>query len=363
MRLTRRLAATFLAHSRSIDLYAQRVRSECQGTFPEGDLFPYVFPALSLAVLAREGEVKMSEAQAASVVLLDRARSAVIARLGDIPAMRPGIRESVYLGWLALGFGIHRAAFGDTRHDDDRRHLCSVMLAELEARGGAPLDSFPNKCWPFDTIPPLVALQVSDRIERSAVSAPAIRRHLDWIAAQGTDPSLGLPWSWVSIKGTSAPHAPRGCDISLRVGLLRMLDPAAARTLYAAYVRSYWRELGIMAGFREYPHARTGGIDADSGSIVAGIGMVATGFGIGAAAAMGDRWRSWRLRSQLAIVSTALWVFALGGRRTPFRKQLRRLGRLHDPHAVTGFLFGDACLFLTLTWPARWREEWLPPVG
>lgn len=361
MGMTHRLAATFLAHGHSIDHYADRVRAECMGTFPEGDLFPFVFPALSLATLVREGQVEMSQAQAASASLMDRARGEVIGRLGDIPAMQPGIRQSVYLGWLALGFGIQRAVFGDERHDDERRHLCNILLAELETRRGAPLDSFPNACWPFDTIPPLVALQVSDRLDRSAVAAPAIKRHLDWIAEQGTDPSLRLPWSKISINGSDAPQPPRGCDLSLRMGLMRMLDPAAARTLYRSYVRAYWRELGVMAGFREYPRGHVGGTDADSGPIVEGIGMAATAFGIGAAEAMGDRWRSWRLRSQLSVVSAALGLFSRCNGQTFLRPQLGDFAELHDPQAVTGFLFGDACLFLTLVWPTRWREEWLPP--
>ncbi len=340
--------------------YRTRVANDC-GHFPEGDLFPYLFPALGLLALARSGRLHPAAAHAAARSLIDVGRETVIERVGAISELRPGVNESVYLGWLAIAFGCYRAVTGDHRDDIERRHLCHVLHAEFEARGGFPVDSFPGVVFPFDSIPPLVALTLSDRLEGENRYRAAVLRHLQWIDTAGSDPATGLPWSRVGLHGTTAPEVPRGCDLSLRIGLLRMLDPSAAERLYRRYVASHWQEMGVMAGFREWPRGHSGPTDVDSGPLVAGFGMAASGFGIGAAAVMGDHARSGRLCAQFKVVQPLVWMATRAIRLAPAHPALSQVSGLIDPRALTGFLFGDACLFLTLTWPLEWQDEWCAP--
>lgn len=348
------LAAAFLARAEDIPAYAARVAAECSH-FPEGDLFPFVFPAIGLLTLARSGRLDPKRAHAATCALLGPARQSVIGRLGDIMSLRPGVNQAVYLGWLMLGFAVHREVTGDPCFDVERRHMAAVLLDELESRKGLPLDSFPGIVWPFDTIPPLVALANSDRIDGQARSSAAIRRHLCWIEAAGSDPVTGLPWSKLDLTRRNASEPPRGCDLSLRTGMLHLIDPIAAAVLYRRYTRAYWQETGVMAGFREWPRGTTGSADADSGPLIAGLGMAASGFGIGAAAVMGDRWRTWRLCTQLRAVEALVWLAMRAQRVVPLPTRLGIGVEILDPHARTGFLFGDVCMFLTLTWPVGWK--------
>ncbi len=350
------LARAFLARAEDIPGYAARVAAEC-AHFPEGDLFPFVFPAIGLLTLARAGHLDNNRTRAASLAFLSQARRTVIGRLGSLLSLRPGVRQAVYLGWLALEFALHRAVTGDPQFDEERRHLSEVMLDELESRKGLPLDSFPGVVWPFDTIPTLVALASSDRIDQCAHSSAAIRRHLSWIEASGSDPVTGLPWSKWDLARQSAPEPPRGCDLALRTGMLHLIDPAAAALLYRRYTRAYWQEWGVVAGFREWSHGTGGSADADSGPLIAGLGMAASGFGIGAAAVMGDRWRTWRLCTQLCAVEALVWVGLRAQRVVPIRERLGLGAQFLDPRARTGFLFWDVCLFLTLTWPVALRSS------
>ena len=348
--IQRRLAKQFIARAQDLPAYRRRVAVECDG-FPEGDLFPFAFPALALCADLERGRGARGAREAASA-LVEASRAAVSARLGDVRVLGPGAREAVYLGWLALVLARWEQVSGETTHADERRHLCAILRTELEALPeGGPLDSFPGMCWPFDTIPPLLALKLSDALDGESRSAAAIERHLVWIETCGSDAATGLPASHVGRHREPDGAPPRGCDLSLRVGLMKLLDESRARTIYRQYTRHFWSELFLIAGFREYPSGHAGHMDADSGPIVLGLGMAATGFGLNATRAAGDSLRGLRL-GVLLFKFDVLWRLA----GALFKRQLhgRVMPGLGAPIAtdcVTGFLFGDASLVLTLTWP------------
>lgn len=348
--IQRRLAKQFIARALDMPSYRRRVAEECNG-FPEGDLFPFAFPALALLADLERGKGVHGAREAASA-LVEACRAAVTARLGDVRALGPGARENVYLGWLALVLSRWEQVSGDTSHAAERRHVCAILRAELEAMtDGGPLDSFPGTCWPFDTIPPLLALRLSDLLDRESRSAAAIERHLVWIETRGCDPATGLPASHVDSRHAPNGSPPRGCDLSWRIGFMKLLDESRARKLYERYARQFWSELLLLAGFREYPRGHAGRMDADSGPIVLGLGMAATGFGLNATRAAGDSLRELRL-GVLLFKFDVSWQVAAG----LFKRQLQGralpgLGAPIDTGCTTGFLFGDASLLLTLTWP------------
>ncbi len=348
--IQRRLAKQFIARTEDMTTYRARVAAECDG-FPEGDLFPFAFPALALCADLERGRAARGARDAAKA-LVEASRMAVSARLGDVRALEPGICEGVYLGWLALVLARWEHVSGETVHAAERRHLCTILRAELEALPeGGPLDSFPDACWPFDTIPPLVALKLSDALDRESRSARAVERHLVWIETRGRDAATGLPASHVDRHHAPDGSPPRGCDLSLRVGLMKLLDESRAQQLYRSYVRRFWSERILIAGFREYPRGHTGREDVDSGPILLGLGMAASAFGLNATRAAGDSLRELRLGLSLFKfdvlwrLTCALFKRQLTGRELP------GLGAQIATDCVTGFLFGDVSLVLTLTWP------------
>ena len=85
-----------------------------------------------------------------------------------------------------------------------------------------------------------------------------------------------------------------------------------------------------------------------------GVGMSATGLGLGAAIACGDKPRTDRLCAQTGAMKLMLKRMLTGDRTTgkamiagmmPYRQRCQ-----------TGFVFGDACLFYTSTW-TPWTKE------
>jgi hypothetical protein len=341
---------TFEAFAADMPAYSARVSRECS-RFPIGPLLPFAVPAISFSIAAASGGPPKDSDFAIASEYLD-AGIAAVERKHKAPllAIPPGTHDSIYLGWALLALAIHEQASGSTTCREKRRHLAGVFLADLTKRNGAALNSYPGKCWPFDTVPGVLGLMLSDEIDHTDVSRDAIRRHLDWMKGDGLDPAFDLPRSFVSPK-SGKHHPPRGCDLSLRQGLTEVLDPEMAQRHWRAYTKHFWQEQGWAGGFREYPRGYQGKSDFDSGALLSGFGFVATAFGLLAAASAGDRWRTWRLGMMFGVVDAAIGTVTLG-HHVPFPKPVVTMSRrLLDHRLTTAFLFGDVCLLHTVSWP------------
>jgi hypothetical protein len=345
------LEARFAGHAAAPGTYDTSVKEECR-RFPEGDLFPFTFPAMAfgqLALVRSDGRGELLAAMAAMVDLaiphVARRVGAPGGRLERLPRFN---RHATYLCQLDLALGLYRRAGGDDRYDALRIHLSDLVHDALVKRKGKPLDSFPEYSWPFDTVPCLVALRLDDRIRGSDRSDGAIEEHLAWIRDHGTDPDTGLPWSRVDGQATKGTELPRGCDLSLRLSLLAQVDPAGARTQYEAYRKRFWLERFLLAGFAEWPDGRERFADIDSGPILWGIGLAASGLGLATTKAFGDTLRHTRLTLQLEQVRA--WIAGL--KELPEGAATPTLGDMIpvSPGYLTGFLYGDAVLFWALTW-------------
>ncbi len=276
---------------------------------------------------------------------------------GDLARVRDYGEQATYLGQIALALGAWRSVGGDDRYDAPRRALCDALHVALVAADGGMLQSFPTYAWTFDTIPSLVALRLDDVANGVTRSTAAIRRHLAWMQAH-LDPVTLLPPSALGDSG-KPDKPPRGCELTLRIALLAQLDPESARTLYARTVAALWRERALMRGFAEYPEDARGQPDMDSGPIIQGVGLAATGFGVAAALACDDTPRVAMLAQQIADLAVLRRQFgpmiqAMAG---------QCLGGVKlDDRYVTGFVFGDASLFYATTW-CSWPGTALPIEG
>lgn len=139
----------------------------------------------------------------------------------------------------------------------------------------------------------------------------------------------------------SAADKPRGSGSFLAAWFLSWGDPALGAELYRGASARLFTTLGPMGAMREYAPGVDGGGDIDSGPIVAGMGVSATGFAIGAALASGDE------ATAASLTATATFV----GR--PVDNDGAR-------HWATGAALGgaplaDAILFAMMATPDRSR--------
>ncbi len=352
--LVARLAAEFASRLEDPEAYGQTVNRECKG-FPEGDLFPYLFPLHAFAGMAHDGLMSMDRARALSAKLLRLAIPVVARRLkapeGDLKRLKSYGQQATYLCQLNAALGRFRL-LGGSDHDALNDHLTSLIRRVLERAKGEPLSSFPSYSWPFDTVPCLASVALHERATGEGTSTPLSDSFFTWQAESGTDKATGLPLSRVEDGNGSGDVAPRGCDLSLRIVFMSWFAPKRAEQLYDKYVKAMWRERFVMAGFAEWPDERGHGADIDSGPILLGIGGAASALGIGAVRVGGDAARLLRLLAQAKTASAAIAEQTRKGRTT-----LHNMLPVQSGY-VTGFLFGDAVLFFSLAAPVT-----LPAVG
>jgi hypothetical protein len=326
--------------------------AEC-GQFPEGRLYPFAIPALAYANLGLGGG-DAARARERIATLIELALPHVVEQVrppgGDLARLEDFSKQTTFLSMFGVMVGCHRLLGGDQRYEPLQAAVCGALRRALERADGATIDSYPTYSWTFDTVTALLALRLRDRCDGGDVATPLLVRHLAWLAAHGSDPATGLPFSEQSDPRRPG-HPPRGCDLSMRVCLLAQLDRPAAKALYDGYVAAFWSDLGPIAGFREWPAGHVDAVDIDSGPILRGIGMTASGIGIGSCAAVGDAARAKRLGDQLAMVDQLKAMLELADPGMAKRALGADAG---DARYVSGFLYGDAMLFYATTW-SDWR--------
>lgn len=337
-------------------IYKARVEREC-ARLPEAKLYPYALPALAYANLAIRKPETSGHARGQMVKLLDMLLPLVAKEVrppdGDLLKLRDYQQHAAQIGMLNLVLGAFRLTGGDARYDALNDRLSAVLRDALQAADGRPIASYPGSTWRFDTIVALASLDLHDRVLGRNLAAPLATKHFAWIDEHGTDPATGLPRSGGAEKGLAG--APRGCELSFRLNLMTQFAPERARALYAKYVQSHWVDLGQVAGFAEWPPGMPAKQDADSGPVVMGIGLVATGMGVGTVQAMGDRERQERLTRQLSMIRPMVETLTAGGAApqpdmASVAKWFQTGGIPVRSGYVTGMLYGDAALFYAATW-------------
>jgi hypothetical protein len=331
--------------------YPNRVSRECK-RFPEGDLFPYVLPAIAYANMTLDDPLMRSEALKRMAGLLDAAVVSTIKAVkppgGDLAKLTSYKKHGTYLGQLNMALGYYRLIGGDKRYDAINKAISDVLHKALVESKGRPLKSFPTYSWTFDTVAVALSLRLYDYNTDSTRSAAAIKSYLEWMGKNGIHGATKLPYSVINSAGKGM-KLPRGCDLSWRISMLAQLDAPLAKSMYDAYVKSFWLDRQGISGFAEWPGGKGGGQDADSGPIVMGIGMTASGMGIAAASSTGDTKRRDQLLAQTMSFKTLVRQLAL---MSPQMKKMLTMGGQIDSASdyVTGFLYGDATLFYAVSW-------------
>jgi hypothetical protein len=239
----------------------------------------------------------------------------------------------------------------DDRYDKLHQILSNIFHEAMVDSEGRALNSFPEYSWPFDTVPVVLSLYLYDKKMSSTHSKEIITRHLEWIREKASDPQLELPYSRINNMTGQGIELPRGCDLSFRLCLLSHIDQEYSKHLYEKYTTHFWLDLGIFAGFSEWPNGQMRFEDIDSGPIVMGIGLGATGMGLGAATALEDGSRLNRLTSQMTTVSKYIVPLLAKGQKLIIEgKEIQfQMIPINDEY-FSGFLFGDAMLFYCVTW-------------
>jgi hypothetical protein len=240
---------------------------------------------------------------------------------GEDGLQAPDSHGHAYLGYLALGLSMHRLVDPSMPHADTHDRLIAALSRRLDAANNGLIQTYPGETYPPDVAAVAGAIGLHGRAtgtDHSAVLARWSTRFREHV-----DPHTGLLRQSHSGPG-------RGSGTAIAAYFTAFADPELSEDLYAALVSCCaGGPLGLGAVL-EYPPGVPGRGDVDSGPLILGYSIAATGFAIGGARAHGDLPTYRRLFRTSRVFGLPVQV---GGRR----------------HYVTGGGIGNAIMLAMLT--------------
>jgi len=243
--------------------------------------------------------------------------------------------HAAYLGYLNLVLSVRRALAPGSVHEALNDRISTHLEAALEASPLGLIETYPGEIYPVDNTAVIASLALHQRV--SGVDHGAVLARWDRGFEGLRDPATGLLVQSVAPRTGAVVDGPRGSGSALAVYFLSFGRAEQSSTLYGS-VRAHLRRglLGFGA-IREYPAGVEGRGDIDSGLVVLGVSVSATGFSLAASRIHGD-----------AETFGRLWATTY-----LFGAPVDRDG---ERHFALGGPLGDAMMFALLT--ARPAAEW-----
>ena len=190
-----------------------------------------------------------------------------------------------YLGYANLALSMLRLVEPTTPQARLHDELTEALAQRLAQAPHALFETYPGEAYPPDMAMVAGSIALHDcalgLAERPFM--PAWRRAF----SRYVDPHSGLLYQ-AADAATGAPLGPpRGSGTALAAYSLVFADHALSQQLYAGLRRQAMSVLGFGM-MREYPAEHTGSGDIDSGPVLFGVGVSATGFALAAARLHGD---------------------------------------------------------------------------
>jgi hypothetical protein len=234
--------------------------------------------------------------------------------------------RDAWLGYVALALSVHREVDPKFPHTELHNKLISALRNRVEANPTGLFQTYPNETYPVDVSASIAAIAIHERLTKSPPDA-FVETWLFHFRDRYLDEGTG--YLMQATNGTSS-GTPRGSGTALAAYFLGFADRFTAQIMFDALRKDGDRDLLGFSTIREYPDGVSGTGDIDSGPVIFGSSVSATGFTMASARRFGDRKLFRRLNN-----TASLWgvPFASGHGRG---------------HAVGGPL-GDAILLAMYT--------------
>jgi len=216
--------------------------------------------------------------------------------------------ENVFYRMLLIGgLTSYEKLMGDGKYLGVLRGQVDTLSEELDASPYGLLDDYPGECYPTDVLVAVAIIQRADEVLGTDHSA-FVGRSLRAFQGDLLD-ATGLPPYAANSKNGAILVGARGCGNSYMLTWAPGLWQDKAKEWYADYEKHFWQRRWGAVGFREFPKNTLGGewyFDVDAGPVVAGHGVAATAFGIGAARANGRFDHAYPMSAEAIVASWPL---------------------------------------------------------
>jgi len=246
-------------------------------------------------------------------------------------------RENVFYRMLLIGglTSYHKLLGGD-KYLPLIKDQVESLSKELDESPYGLLDDYPDQCFPTDIVAAIASINRADALLGTDHS-DFVKRSIRGFQGELLD-STGLP-PYMAESDTGYIDIARGCSSQWMTVWAPELWPETAKQWYDNFDKHFWQEHWTAVGFREFTKETRRGdwyFDVDSGPVVAGFGVAAGAFGVGAARANGRFDHAYPLSAEVIAMS---WPLPHG---SLFTAQLLSNGS-HAPY------LGEAAILFTLT--------------
>ena len=193
-----------------------------------------------------------------------------------------------YLGYLNFLLGLHRLASGETTYADLNDRITASLIRHLAASRTGLLESYPGEVYPVDNCFAIGSIGLHQRVTGQD-HHDVIARWTDQARRHCVDPDTHLLIQALNPEDAAPADEPRGSGTALGLLAVHYADPQLARDLYRGIKANLARTWLGFGAVREYSKTRPGHGDIDSGPIIFGYGLSATGFTIAGARRYGDQ--------------------------------------------------------------------------
>jgi len=130
---------------------------------------------------------------------------------------------------------------------------------------------------------------IYDKSDTTRMHTELAKKWLNYMKENATHKATGLFITEVQgVKKFS--KQPRGCALSYLIHYMSRFAPGVAQQQWELYKEHMLTKRLGMTGFREFLPSYKGSWSPDSGPIIAGVGIAASGLGMNAASSVGDDW-------------------------------------------------------------------------
>ena len=231
-------------------------------------------------------------------------------------------RYGYYLEHLNIILGCYQTIAGDRYRELNQRiteHLLALSLNEQNLH--APLLPNVRMRWSADQAAIIYSIWLYDQNNGTQLAAKLIIPWLNYMHAYRTEASTGLFKTEVlGVKTYS--DQPRGCSLAYMIYYLSHFAPREAEAQWRKFKEHMFQRRAGIWGFREYLPGNTNKWTPDSGPILIGTGVAASGLALKTAAAMRDS----ETFTRLYRPATAVIKLMRSMSRIPLLNRLARLG-------------------------------------
>lgn len=196
----------------------------------------------------------------------------------DVMASLGGSHGHAYMGYPALAVSMARwlGARLPARLLRDHDRLIATFVRRLSRSTTGLIETYPGEAYPTDVASVVGAIALHGRVMRKDY-APLLVRWAEAVRRIQIDPASGFVHQRMNAQSGKPRDAPRGSGTGLAAYFAGFADGRVREQLARALIAHESTFFGF-AGIREYAAGHRGGGDVDSGLVVLGVSVAATGF-------------------------------------------------------------------------------------